>query len=51
LIQEIAHQLKSTMRQLNFFIIALLLITFTPTTHAQPQRTKIAIVGLAHSHC
>ena len=39
------------MQRLNLFIIALLLITFTSITHAQPQRTKIAIVGLVHSHC
>jgi hypothetical protein len=39
------------MKRTHFFIITLVLITFTSITHAQPQRTKIAIVGLAHSHC
>jgi hypothetical protein len=39
------------MRQINFFFIALLFITFASITHAQPQRTKIAIAGLVHSHC
>jgi predicted dehydrogenase len=40
------------MRRINFFIITLLLICFTSITNAQStQRTKIAIVGLVHSHC
>jgi hypothetical protein len=39
------------MQRINFFVIALLLLTFTAITQAQPQRTKIAIVGLVHSHC
>ncbi len=39
------------MRQINYFIIALLLFGLTSITHAQNQRTKIAIVGLVHSHC
>ena len=40
------------MRQINLVIIALLLIGFTAITNAQSTpRTKIAIVGLVHSHC
>jgi len=39
------------MKQIKSSIIALLLIAFTSLTHAQTQRTKIAIVGLVHSHC
>ena len=42
------------MQRINLFVIALLLFYCTAISYAQtadPQRTKIAIVGLVHSHC
>ncbi len=39
------------MYRINFFITILLLVISTSSLRAQPQRTKIAIVGLVHSHC
>jgi hypothetical protein len=39
------------MYRISAAVIAFLLFSFTSITHAQTQRTKIAIVGLVHSHC
>jgi hypothetical protein len=42
------------MQRINFFVIALLLFCVHSVGNAQAanqQRTKIAIVGLVHSHC
>ncbi len=42
------------MQRINFFVIALLLFCLHSVGDARPannQHTKIAIVGLVHSHC